>query len=172
MADIVGFTELSSRLSADDLVEMLNDVFSVLDVIVERYGLEKVKTIGDAYMVIGGVPAQTPDHLERVAGFALDMALAVRELQDGAHDSIRMRIGINAGPVVAGVIGQKRTIYDVWGDTVNVASRMESTGEPGMIQVTPLVAARLEGAFILAPRGEIEVKGKGPMTTWWLTGRR
>jgi class 3 adenylate cyclase len=172
MADIVGFTELSSRLSADDLVEMLNEIFSVLDVIVERYGLEKVKTIGDAYMVIGGVPEQSPDHLERLAGFALDMALAVRELQDGAQESIRMRIGINAGPVVAGVIGQKRTIYDVWGDTVNVASRMESTGEPGMIQVTPLVAERLKGAFILAPRGEIDVKGKGPMTTWWLTGRR
>jgi class 3 adenylate cyclase len=172
MADIVGFTEMSSRLSADALVEMLNDIFSVLDVIVERYELEKVKTIGDAYMVIGGVPEASPDHLERLAGFALDMALAVRELQSGYEHPIRMRIGINTGPVVAGVIGQKRTIYDVWGDTVNLASRMESLGEPGRIQVTPAVYERLKGAFELAPRGQIEVKGKGPMSTWWLTGRR
>ena len=163
MADIVGFTEMSSRLSADSLVELLNDLFSELDVIVARYELEKVKTIGDAYMVIGGVPEKRPDHLERLAGFALDMAATIR---------IPMRIGINAGPVVAGVIGQQRTIYDVWGDTVNVASRMESLGEAGRIQVTPLVAARLKGAFDLTPRGAIEVKGKGEMTTWWLDGRR
>jgi class 3 adenylate cyclase len=172
MADIVGFTELSSRLSADALVEMLNDIFSVLDVIVARYELEKVKTIGDAYMVIGGVPIAHPNHLERLAGFALDMALAVRELQSGDQGAIRMRIGINAGPVVAGVIGQQRTIYDVWGDTVNLASRMESLGEPGRIQVTPLVYERLKDAFEFEPRGQVEVKGKGPMATWWLTGRR
>ena len=172
MADIVGFTEMSSRLSADDLVEMLNDIFSVLDVIVARYELEKVKTIGDAYMVIGGVPVASPDHLERLAGFALDMALAVRERQSDGPGAVRMRIGINAGPVVAGVIGQQRTIYDVWGDTVNVASRMESLGEPGRIQVTPLVHERLKDVFEFERRGQIEVKGKGPMTTWWLTGRR
>jgi class 3 adenylate cyclase len=172
MADIVGFTELSSRLSADALVGMLNDIFSVLDVIVARYQLEKVKTIGDAYMVIGGVPIADPDHLEHLAGFALDMAVAVRELQSGNEQAIRMRIGINCGPVVAGVIGQKRTIYDVWGDTVNLASRMESLGEPGRIQVTPLVHERLKGTFDFEPRGQIEVKGKGPMTTWWLTGRK
>lgn len=172
MADIVGFTEMSSGLSADDLVEMLNDIFSVLDVIVARYRLEKVKTIGDAYMVIGGVPETSPDHLERLAGFALDMSLAVRELQSGDERAVRMRIGINAGPVVAGVIGQQRTIYDVWGDTVNVASRMESLGEPGRIQVTPLVYERLKNLFEFEPRGRIEVKGKGAMTTWWLEGRR
>lgn len=172
MADIVGFTEMSSRLSADALVEMLNGIFSELDLIVDRYGLEKVKTIGDAYMVIGGVPEASEDHLERMAGFALDMAQTVAALQTRQREPIRMRIGINAGPVVAGVIGQKRTIYDVWGDTVNLSSRMESLGEPGRIQVTPQVYERLKGAFDLSPRGEIDVKGKGPMSTWWLEGRR
>ncbi|MEA2675963.1 MAG: hypothetical protein QOJ81_104 [Chloroflexota bacterium] len=172
MADIVGFTEMSSHLSADALVEMLNDVFSELDLIVERYELEKVKTIGDAYMVVGGVPEKSPDHLERMAGFALDLAAAVGGSQASNRHQIRMRIGINAGPVVAGVIGQKRTIYDIWGDTVNLASRMESLGEPGRIHVTPHVADRLKGAFDLSPRGEIDVKGKGPMSTWWLEGRQ
>ena len=172
MADIVGFTELSSRLSANALVDMLNDVFGELDVIVARYELEKVKTIGDAYMVVGGVPQTSSDHLERLAGFALDLAAAVAASRASRTYQIRMRVGINAGPVVAGVIGRQRTIYDVWGDTVNLASRMESLGEAGRIQVTPHVAERLKGAFALAPRGEIEVKGKGPMTTWWLTGRR
>ncbi|MEP7158492.1 MAG: adenylate/guanylate cyclase domain-containing protein [Chloroflexota bacterium] len=171
MADIVDFTELSSGLSADELVELLNDIFSMCDVLVERYDLEKVKTIGDAYMVIGGVPTASDDHLERLADFALDMALAVKEMQTGQEHPIRVRIGINCGPVVAGVIGTKRTIYDVWGDTVNMASRMESLSEPGRIQVTPIVYERLKGTFDFAPRGQIEVKGKGPMTTWWLTGR-
>jgi class 3 adenylate cyclase/PAS domain-containing protein len=171
IADIVGFTELSSRMSAGELVELLNDIFSVCDVLVERRQLEKVKTIGDAYMVIGGVPTASDDHLERVADFALDMALAVKEMQTGMEHPIRVRIGINCGPVVAGVIGTKRTIYDVWGDTVNLASRMESLSEPGRIQVMPLVYERLKGSFTFEPRGEIEVKGKGPMTTWWLTGR-
>jgi adenylate cyclase len=123
-------------------------------------------------MVVGGVPQQMSDHLERMAGFALDLASAVANSQANERHRIRMRIGINAGPVVAGVIGQQRTIYDVWGDTVNVASRMESLGEPGRIQVTPQVAERLQGAFDLTPRGEIEVKGRGLMTTWWLEGRR
>jgi class 3 adenylate cyclase len=172
MADIVGFTDMSSRMTADHLVEMLNDVFSDLDRIVARYGLEKVKTIGDAYMVVGGVPERSQDHLERMAGFALDLAATVGAAQTRSGDQIRMRIGLNAGPVVAGVIGEKRTIYDIWGDTVNLASRMESLGEAGRIQVTPHVAERLRGAFVLTPRGEIEVKGKGPMTTWWLTGRK
>ncbi|HUP83229.1 MAG TPA: adenylate/guanylate cyclase domain-containing protein [Candidatus Limnocylindria bacterium] len=172
MADIVGFTEMSSRMTADALVGLLNDVFSELDGIVARYELEKVKTIGDAYMVVGGVPEHSPDHLERMACFALDLAAAVARSKAGERHQIRMRIGINAGPVVAGVIGERRTIYDIWGDTVNLASRMESLGEAGRIQVTPHVAERLKGAFDLTPRGEIDVKGKGPMTTWWLNSRR
>ena len=171
IADIVGFTELSSRLSADQLVELLNDIFSVCDVLVERHRLEKVKTIGDAYMVIGGVPMATPDHLERVAEFALDMAAAVGEFSRSGAGQVSFRIGINRGPVVAGVIGSKRTIYDVWGDTVNLASRMESLSEPGRIQVTAPVHDRLAGRYTFEPRGNIEVKGKGMMPTWFLTGR-
>jgi class 3 adenylate cyclase len=171
IADIVGFTELSSRLSADQLVELLNDIFSVCDVLVERHRLEKVKTIGDAYMVIGGVPLATPDHLERVAEFALDMAAAVEEFRRGGERQVSFRIGINHGPVVAGVIGSKRTIYDVWGDTVNLASRMESLSEPGRIQVTAPVHDRLVGRYSFEPRGNIEVKGKGLLPTWFLTGR-
>ena len=128
IADIVGFTQLSSGLSADDLVVLLDTVFRNLDVLVERHGLEKVKTIGDSYMVIGGVPEITADHVERVADMAIDMIAEVRSLQSSLIRPISFRIGINCGPVVAGVIGTKRTIYDVWGDTVNVASRMEIFG--------------------------------------------
>jgi adenylate cyclase len=171
IADIVGFTQMSSELSADDLVVLLNDIFSVLDVLVDRHGLEKVKTIGDAYMVIGGVPLVTADHVERVADFALDMAHAVDSLQAGMGRAVTCRIGINCGPVVAGVIGAKRTIYDVWGDTVNVASRMESLGVPGRIQVAPLVYERLRERYTFESRGTIEVKGKGMMPTYFLTGR-
>jgi class 3 adenylate cyclase len=171
IADIVGFTELSSRLSADQLVELLNDIFSVCDVLVERHRLEKVKTIGDAYMVIGGVPTATPDHLERVADFALDMAAAVEEFSRSGAGQVNFRIGINRGPVVAGVIGSKRTIYDVWGDTVNLASRMESLSQPGRIHVTASVRDHLAGRYTFEPRGNIEVKGKGLLPTWFLTGR-
>jgi class 3 adenylate cyclase len=172
IADIVGFTELSSRMSADELVELLNDIFSVCDVLVERHRLDKVKTIGDAYMVIGGVPTASPDHLERVADFALDMAAAVEEFRRSGARQVSFRIGIHCGPVVAGVIGTKRTIYDVWGDTVNLASRMESLSEPGRIQVTAPVRERLASRYEFESRGEIEVKGKGPMRTWFLTGRK
>jgi class 3 adenylate cyclase len=171
IADIVGFTELSSRLSADALVEMLNDIFSVCDVLVERHRLEKVKTIGDAYMVVGGVPTASSDHLERVADFALDMAAAVAEFGRSGSGQVSFRMGMNHGPIVAGVIGRQRTIYDVWGDTVNLASRMESLSEPGRIQVTQPVYERLRARYELEPRGQIEVKGKGLMSTWFLTGR-
>lgn len=171
IADIVGFTEISSRMSADELVGLLNDVFSECDVLVERHGLEKVKTIGDAYMVIGGVPVPSDDHLQRTADFALDMATTLQTLQEGRAHRISFRIGINCGSVVAGVIGAKRTIYDVWGDTVNVASRMESLSVPGRIQVTRAVYERLGDPYVFERRGEIEVKGKGPMETYFLVGR-
>lgn len=171
IADIVGFTELSSHLSANLLVDLLNDIFSVCDVLVERHRLEKVKTIGDAYMVVGGVPTASPDHLERVAEFALDMAAAVEEFRHDAAHQVSFRIGINRGPLVAGVIGSKRTIYDIWGDTVNLASRMESLSEPGRIQVTASVYERLAGRYAFESRGEIDVKGKGRLPTWFLTGR-
>jgi adenylate cyclase len=171
IADIVGFTQLSSDLPADDLVELLNTVFSKLDVLVERHGLEKVKTIGDSYIVIGGVPVITADHVERVADMAIDMIAEVRSLQ-GLIRPITFRIGINCGPLVAGVIGTKRTIYDVWGDTVNVASRMESLGVPGRIQATAAVYERLRDRYQFEDRGLIEIKGKGSMSTYFLTGRR
>jgi class 3 adenylate cyclase len=171
IADIVGFTALSSQMSADDIVVLLNDIFSAIDVLVERHGLEKVKTIGDAYMVIGGVPMASPDHVERVADFALDMVMAIEGMQARMPHPISCRIGINCGPVVAGVIGTKRTIYDVWGDTVNMASRMESLGVPGRIHVTPAVYERLRDGYSFEERGAIEVKGKGTMPTYFLTGR-
>ena len=172
IADIVGFTKLSSELSPNALVELLDDIFSVLDVLVERHGLEKVKTIGDAYMIVGGVPTTSDDHVERLAQMALDMCVAVRELQSVPPRVVEIRIGMSCGPLVAGVIGSKRTIYDVWGDTVNVASRMESLGAPGRIHVSEAVYTRLRDSFDFEPRGEIEVKGKGVMPTYYLLGRR
>jgi class 3 adenylate cyclase len=172
IADIVGFTQMSDGLSPNELVELLDDVFSVCDVLVERHGLEKVKTIGDAYMVVGGVPTVSSDHAARVADFALDMAAAVEAFKEGHGDRVSFRIGINSGPVVAGVIGSKRTIYDVWGDTVNVASRMESLGLPGRIQVSAPIYERLRDRYMFEPRGPIEVKGKGTLPTWFLLGRR
>lgn len=172
IADIVGFTQMSSELSAEQIVELLNDLFSSLDVLVERHGLEKVKTIGDAYMVIGGVPLASDDHVERVAEFALDMTDSIMALQGGLARPVSCRIGMNCGPVIAGVIGQKRTIYDVWGDTVNVASRMEMLSAPGRIHVSPFVHERLRDRYEFEKRGTIDVKGKGEMPTYFLSGRR
>jgi class 3 adenylate cyclase len=171
IADIVGFTELSSGMTAGALVELLNDIFSVCDALVERHGLEKVKTIGDAYMVVGGVPIESPDHAERLADFALDMAVAVEAMQEGLERQVTFRIGMSCGPVVAGVIGSKRTIYDIWGDTVNLASRMEALSEPGRIHISDAMRDHLSERFRLEPRGFIEVKGKGKLPTWFLLGR-
>jgi len=170
-ADIVEFTRLSSMMSASELVGVLNEVFTVFDDLVDRYGLEKVKTIGDAYMVVGGLPVPTADHPARVAAMALDLAAAVDAIESAASLGIAFRIGIHVGPVVAGVIGTKKFIYDVWGDTVNLASRMESLGVPGRVQVTGAVVERLDGLFTFESRGLIDVKGKGPTPTWFLTGR-
>ncbi len=167
-ADIVEFTRLSSTMSPSELVGVLNDVFCVFDDLVERHGLEKVKTIGDAYMVVGGMPDSSGDHTARVASMALGLAGAVNEIPAAARLRISFRIGMHCGPVVAGVIGTKKFIYDIWGDTVNMASRMESLGVPGRVQVTHAVRERLQGRFGLEPRGLIEVKGKGPTPTWLL----
>ncbi|HTC86157.1 MAG TPA: adenylate/guanylate cyclase domain-containing protein, partial [Candidatus Acidoferrum sp.] len=171
-ADIVGFTELSSTMSPAELVGILNRVFTVFDDLVDRYGLEKVKTIGDAYMVVGGLTVDAPDHTERVAAMALDLVLRVEQADATTGNSIRFRIGMHCGPVVAGVIGTKKFIYDVCGDTVNLASRMESLGVPGRVQLTSAVAERLVDAFELEPRGLIDVKGKGLLETFFLVGRR
>jgi class 3 adenylate cyclase len=170
-ADIVEFTRLSASMSPHELVRVLNEVFTVFDGLVDRYGLEKVKTIGDAYMVVGGMPERSDDHPERVAAMALDLAESVGRIDAATRLGITFRIGIHCGPVVAGVIGTRKFIYDVWGDTVNMASRMESLGVPGRVQVTQAMADRLGGSFDLEARGLIEVKGKGPTSTYFLLGR-
>jgi class 3 adenylate cyclase len=170
-ADIVEFTRLSASLSPQELVGILNEVFTVFDGLVDRYGLEKVKTIGDAYMVVGGMPERSDDHPERVTAMALDLADSVGRIGAATRLGITFRIGIHCGPVVAGVIGTRKFIYDVWGDTVNMASRMESLGVPGRVQVTHAMADRLRGSFEVEARGPIEVKGKGPMPTYFVLRR-
>ena len=170
-ADIVGFTQISSGLTAAELVEILNRVFSAFDGLVGRYGLEKIKTIGDAYMVVGGLPEQMEDHTARVADMALALRDEIARISSGAGSEIRFRVGMNVGPVVAGVIGVTKFIYDVWGDTVNTASRMEAHGLPDRIHVTQAVYERLRDRYVFEPRGIIDVKGKGPMNTYFLLRR-
>lgn len=171
-ADIVGFTKLSARVSATELVKMLNRIFLAFDELAEHYGLEKIKTIGDAYMVVGGVPLPRADHAEAVANMALDMMQALRSMKFSQTDALNLRIGMHSGQVVAGVIGKKKLAYDVWGDTVNTASRMESHGEVGRIHLSEITARVLEETFIVEPRGTIDVKGKGAMTTYFLVGKK
>ena len=171
-ADIVDFTVLSGRLTPVDVVNVLNEVFSLFDELVDRHRLEKIKTIGDAYMVVGGLPETRPDDCERVAEMALDLTAQVAALPVCSAYGIRFRTGINCGPAVAGVIGARKFIYDVWGDTVNTASRMESHGLPGRIHVTEPVYRRLSNNFAFEERGVVDVRGKGPMPTWFLVGRR
>jgi class 3 adenylate cyclase len=169
-ADIVGFTILSASMSPSELLGVLNEVFTAFDELVERAGLEKIKTIGDAYMVVGGMSTASADHTVRVAAMALELTEAVSRMDTAVRLGIRFRIGIHCGPVVAGVIGTKKFIYDIWGDTVNMASRMESLSVPGRIQVTHAVKERLEGRYVLEPRGLVNVKGKGPTATWFIVG--
>jgi guanylate cyclase len=171
-ADVVDFTPFSQNLPAAEVVGVLDHLFSHFDVLAERYGLEKIKTIGDAYMVAGGVPTPRSDHARALALMALDMREAMRSTDDIGHLGLELRIGINSGPVVAGVIGRKRFLYDLWGDAVNTASRMESHGTPGQIQVTRTTYELLRDEFELEPRGTVSVKGKGEMETWYLVGRR
>lgn len=150
---------------------MLNDIFSEFDHLAEKHGVEKIKTIGDAYMAVAGLPVNTPDHATAIVELALDMQDAVARRGIAGHGPISLRIGINTGPVVAGVIGTKKFIYDVWGDTVNTASRMESHGVAGGIQVTEETYRRLKHAYRLEGRGALKIKGKGEMHTYLLTGR-
>jgi PAS domain S-box-containing protein len=171
-ADIVSFTKISSELSPQDLVDLLNLIFSGFDTLCETYGLEKIKTIGDAYMVAGGIPIPTDTHAEAIASMALDMVDKVTELRDLTGRKLQIRIGIHTGAVIAGVIGTQKFIYDLWGDTVNVASRMESHSEVGKIQVTSETYELLKHKFELTERGAIEVKGKGQMQTYWLTNKK
>jgi adenylate cyclase len=168
----VDFTPLAERLPPAEVVGVLDHLFSHFDVLAERYGLEKIKTIGDCYMVAAGVPSPRSDHARALALMALDMQAAMRSVDEMGHLGLELRIGINSGPVVAGVIGRKRFLYDLWGDAVNTASRMESHGTSGRIQITRATKELLEAEFVCEPRGTIMLKGKGEMETWYLVGRR
>jgi adenylate cyclase len=179
-ADLVGFTPLSSQLSPVQMVELLNEIFTHFDIMVDKYGVEKIRTIGDNYMVAAGVPRPQPDHAQRLARLALDMCRYLEEnwspagfkdLPQAGKSSripVRFRIGINSGPVIGGVIGKRKFVYDVWGDAVNIASRMESHGLPGKIQISQETHRRLCEEFKCQRRGTIKVKGKGDMETWFL----
>ena len=170
-ADIVGFTPLSASLTPGEVVTLLNGVFTAFDHLLETSGLEKIKTIGDAYMVAGGVPVPRADHAAAMADLALDMKAELARLRAEIDAPLDVRIGIDTGPVVAGVIGKRKFIYDLWGDTVNTASRMESHGVPGEIHVSEAAWSVLRESHRLRERGVIEVKGKGPMRTFFLEGR-
>ena len=167
-ADLVGFTELSSKVRPEELVAILNTVFGRFDDLAESHGIEKIKTIGDAYMVACGLPANNQNHLAATADYALALLAELSAVNAELGLALQARIGMHAGYVVAGVIGHRKFSYDVWGDNVNVASRMESTGVPGRIQVTETVALRLRDRFLFEERGMIEVKGKGSLKTFFL----
>ena len=171
-ADIVGFTPLSEQYRPDALIQMLNHIFSEFDAISIKRKVEKIKTIGDAYMLVAGVPEPRTDHCFAVAECALDMVAAAEFFSDPGGNPIQIRVGIHTGSAIAGVIGAHKFAYDLWGDTVNTASRMESHGSAGKIQATKEIYEILKDSFMFEPRGEIEVKGKGKLQTWWLTGRQ
>lgn len=166
--DIVDFTKMSSRMTATEVVSILNEIFCIFDGLTERHGMEKIKTIGDAYMAVAGIPLPQPDHARRTAHLALDMLASLKDLQKEEQDRINARIGICSGPVVAGVIGRRKFIYDLWGDTVNTASRMESHSIPNRIQVTDSTYQILREDYRFESRGIVEIKGKGPMPTYFL----
>jgi guanylate cyclase len=166
-SDFVGFTAISARMSAPDLVGQLSAMFSEFDASCEAFGVEKIKTIGDAYTAAAGLPGTSPDHVVAAADLALAMRETVRR-----SDGWRVRLGIHRGPVVAGVIGHRKFAFDLWGDTVNIASRLESTSEVDAIQVSEPVATALADGFEVEPRGVVELKGKGPVQAFFLRGRR
>jgi adenylate cyclase len=171
-ADIAGFTERASDMEPEQLILFLDRLYGDFDALVDKHGLEKIKVSGDSYMVVSGVPQPRADHVEALAALALDMAEAASLLKDSRGDALPLRIGLASGPVVAGVVGSRRFFYDVWGDAVNVASRMETTDSIGRIQVPEEVYRRLKDDFVLQERGVVEIKGKGVMRTWYLIGRK
>jgi class 3 adenylate cyclase len=167
-ADIVGFTRLSGHTSPKELVVWLNEVFSTFDGLAEQHGLEKIKTIGDAYMVAGGLPTPRADHVEAMADMALDMQRAITQVKLGTDQPLNIRIGMHTGPVVAGIIGTKKFSYDLWGDTVNLAQRMESHGETGKIHVTQAIYDRLRDTYLFEKRWCVQIKSKGDLPTYFL----
>jgi guanylate cyclase len=171
-ADVVDFTPRSKDLSAAEVVDLLDRLFGHFDELAERQGLEKIKTIGDAYMVASGVPEPRADHAQALARLALDMVSAMGPGGAMGDLGMEIRVGINSGPVVAGVIGRKRFLYDLWGDAVNTAARMESHGAPNRIQVTGTTQELLRDEFVLEHRGAVSIKGKGDLETWYLVARR
>lgn len=171
-ADIVGFTPRASRQRPDQVVKFLNQLFTRFDDLANQHGLEKIKTLGDAFMVAGGMPDPQPDHAERVARMALDMVAEADRFSEEMGEKVELRIGIHSGPVVAGVIGTRKPFYDVWGDTVNIAARLETTGTNGKIQVTADTKKRLETAFDFTERGAVDIKGKGMLDLYYLDSRR
>jgi guanylate cyclase len=171
-ADLVGFTPLTAELAPVAMVDLLNEVFSHFDDLVEKYDLEKIRTIGDNYMVAAGVPRPRPDHAESLARLALDMRVYLDSRPSRNGKRLEFRIGINSGPVIGGVIGRKKFVYDLWGDAVNIASRMESQGIPGKIQITETTYQLIKDEFHCEPRGAMQVKGKGEMQTWFLVGEK
>jgi adenylate cyclase len=170
-ADIVGFTQLSASIQPKQLVHLLNDIFSKFDYLAERHGLEKIKTIGDSYMVVAGLPEPKEDHAYAIAEMALDMQEVIATYRENAGLNLSIRIGIHSGPVVAGIIGTKKFIYDLWGDTVNTASRMESHGIPDGIQISEATYSLIEDDYEFDKRGLINIKGKGQMAAYLLKGR-
>ena len=170
-ADIAGFTPFSEQFSPEEVVAVLDNIFTRFDGLVDTYGLEKIKTVGDAYMVAAGIPMPREDHAEALARFALAMREELESFNREKNLDLQLRIGLNSGPVVAGVIGRRRFLYDLWGDSVNTASRMESHGKPGEIQITEATRQLLGDKFIYVDRGVIEVKGKGPMQVYFLHGK-
>jgi len=167
-ADIVGFTPLSETLDAERLVEWLNDVYSVFDTLAQEHNVEKIRTIGDGYMAAAGVPFPLEDHAQALTRLALDMRSHFEALEPVRGHRVNFRIGIHSGPVVGGVIGTHKFQYDIWGDTVNTAARMESHGSPGRVQVSAATHEIIRHEFVCEPRGAIEVKGKGIMETWFV----
>lgn len=170
--DLVGFTAMASKTTPGKLVDFLNGIFSEVDLLVEKYGLEKIKTIGDAYMVAGGVPDYRADHASAVACFALELVERLPQLANRLKQPVKLRVGIHSGPVVAGVIGEKKFAYDLWGDTVNTASRMESTGNENKIHISQVTRDLLGECYEYEKRGSVSVKGKGEMETYYLLNKK
>ncbi|MEB3296733.1 MAG: adenylate/guanylate cyclase domain-containing protein [Cyanobacteriota bacterium] len=171
-ADLVGFTRMSQGMSAGQLVEVLHELFSEFDQLVARMGLEKIKTIGDCYMLVGGLPEARNDHAAAVVETGLDMVAAMDRFNQSRNTELKMRIGIHSGPVVAGVIGKHKFTYDIWGNTVNVASRMESSGSPGRVHISAQTADLLGPSFVLESRGLVEAKGLGEVATFFVNDQR